>query len=155
MRGLSFFDRDEFYTVDVTLVQKVVRNITYTGVPAAPGVVVGIANLKGGIVTLLSLAILLGCDSNNNAADAIVFKPLTDGNDQMGLLIDKHGELIDIDDSEILPPPVSTHDEDNFCISGMTEFNGQICRIIDIESMIDRFLQNEKRSSTLTQGDTT
>jgi len=148
LRGLSFFDRDEFYTVDVTLVQKVVRNIAYTRVPAAPGVVVGIANLKGGVVTLLSLANLLGCDSNKNAADAIVFKPLTDGNDQMGLLIDKPGQLIDINDSEILPPPGTTHDADNFCVSGMIEYDGIICRIINIESIIDRFLQNETGSST-------
>ena len=149
MRGLSFFDSGEFYTVDVTLVQKVVQNITYTHIPAAPGVVVGIANLKGGIVTLLSLSILLGCDSNNSAVNAIVFKPLTDGNDQMGLLIDKPGELIDINENEILPPPVSANEKDNFYISGVIEYSGKICRIINVESIIDRFIQNEKISSTL------
>ena len=150
MRGLSFFDNDEFYTVDVNLVQKVVLNMTYTTVPAAPGVVVGIANLKGGIVTLLSLSILLASDNikNNNAVNAIVFKPLTDGNDQMGLLVEKPGELIDINESDIHPPPVSASEKDNFYISGMTEFNGNICRIINVESIIDRFMQNEKKSST-------
>ena len=107
MRGLSFYDDGEYYAVDVTLVQKVVRNITYTPVPAAPGAVAGIANLKGGIVTLFSLADLLKRKFTGNANDAVIFKPLTDGNDQLGLLINKPGDIIDINEEEISPAPVT------------------------------------------------
>ena len=139
MRGLSFLLDGELFAVDVTLVRKVVRNITFTPIHAAPGAVVGIANIKGRIVTVLSLAELLGREKSAGAVNAVVFKPLTDGNDQMGLLIDKQGDLIDIDENEILPPPRTAGEEEKSCISGMAEVAGTLYRIINIDSIISRF----------------
>ena len=139
MRGLSFLADGELFTVDVTLVKKVVRNMAFTPIHAAPGVVAGIANMRGRIVTVLSLAGLLGRDRDARAVNAVVFKPLTNGNDQMGLLIDKPGDLVDIDENEILPLPRTAREEEKLCISGMTEVEGILYRIINVDSIMSRF----------------
>jgi chemotaxis signal transduction protein len=57
----------------------------------------------------------------------------------MGLLIDKPGDLIDINENEILPPPRTAGGEDNFCISGMIEVEGVLYRIINIDSIVSLF----------------
>ena len=142
MRGLSFIAGGELFTVDVTLVKKVVRKMAITPIPAVPGAVVGIANMKGRIVTVLSLTELLGRGRNAQAVNAVVFKPFTDGNDQMGLLIDKPGDLVDINDNEILPLPRTAGEVEKLCISGMTEVEGRLYRIINIDSIISRFKNN-------------
>ena len=144
MRGLSFFADGELFAVDVTLVKKVVRNMAFTPIPAAPGAVAGIANMKGGIVTVLCLAELLGRKSGAQAVNAVVFKPLTDGNDQMGLLIDKPGGLVDIDENEILSLPRTASEGEKFCISGMTEVEGILYRIINVDSIISRFKNDDE-----------
>ena len=135
MRCLSFYAGGEFFAVDVTLVQKVVRNMTFTPIPAAPPAVAGIANIKGGIVTLLSLTELLGRERGKRAATAVVFKSLTNENDQMGLLVDQPGDLIDIEESVILPPPLPEEGEEKFCVSGIAETDGKLYRIINIDSI--------------------
>ena len=144
MRGLSFLADGELYMVDVTLVQKVVGNMAATPVPAAPDAVVGIANLKGRIVTVLSLAALLGRARSGGArateaVSAVVLKPFADGGDQMGLLIDKPGDLITVSESKILPPPATAEAKEKRCVSGVTEWEGKLYRIIDVDSIISRF----------------
>ena len=147
MRGLSFIADGEFFSVDVTLVKKVVRNMAITPIPAVPGAVVGIANMKGRIVTVLSLAELLGRGRDAQAESAVIFKSFTNGNDQMGLLVDKPVGLIDIDENEILPLPRTAGEEEKFCISGMTEVEGRLYRIINIDSIISRFKNDDENAA--------
>ena len=139
MNGLSLFADGELFAVDVMLVKKVVRNMAFTPVPAAPDAVAGIANLKGGIVTLLSLAELLGRPRGTQAVHAVIFKSFTDDNGQMGLLVDNPGDLITIDDAEILPPHMTAEDEYRTIISGLAEVDGKLYRLLDIDSIIGMF----------------
>jgi len=138
MRGLSFLSDGELFTVDVELVEKIVRNMAYTPLPAVHDTVAGIANMKGGIVTLLSLNRLLGRERSEAASHAVIFKPSKNHLDQMGLLIDKPGSLIEINEDEILPPPLPA-EEKHSCISGMAEAGGKLYRIIHVDSIINRF----------------
>ena len=110
MRGLSFIVDNELFVVDITLVQKVARRMTVTPIQTAPDAVIGIANMKGSVITLLSLFELLGRkerrgkDRNAETVNAVIFKSLSSREDQMGLIIDKPGGLIDIDEDSIRPP---------------------------------------------------
>ena len=150
MRGLSFIVDGELYAVDVTLVQKVARMLAVTPVPTAPAEVLGIANLKGRVITVLSLCKLLGSEKPCVAAlyvNTIVFKSGSSHEDQMGLAIEKPGNLIDIDSNAIRPPPLTTDTDENFCISGVTEINDTFYRIIDINSILRRYIYNRDAGS--------
>ena len=143
MRGLSFIVGGELYAVDVTLVQKVARKLAITPVPSSPYEVVGIANLKGRVVTVLSLSRILGAEQTyyeDHYINTIVFKSTSGREDQMGLAVEKPGNLIDIEVTDIKPPPVSAGAEGNFCISGVTEIDDVFYRIIDIEAILKKFI---------------
>jgi purine-binding chemotaxis protein CheW len=148
MRALSFIVDGGLYAVDVNLVRRVVRNMAVTPVPAAPDEIIGITSEKGRVVTVFSLPVLLGNKNNKNKTerrgdliDAIIFKSFSDsdGENQMGLRIDKPGELIDIDDGAIRPPLLATGAEESFCISGFAEAGSVLYRIIDVASVINRY----------------
>jgi len=138
MRGLSFICDNELFAVDVSLVQKVILNMDFTPVPAPPGVA-GLANIKGGIVTVFCLNELLGRKKSKKAVNAVVFKSFSGGNDQIGLLVDQSGDLIEITEDKIHPPPVSEAESDKFCISGIAEADGKFYRIINPEGIIKSF----------------
>ena len=145
MRGLSFIVGSELYAVDVTLVQKVARKLAITPVPSSPSEVVGIANLKGRVVTVLSLDRILGDDELCQAErymNTIVFKSGSGNDDQMGLAVDTPGNLIDIDSNDIRPPPLNANDRGSFCISGVAEIDNEFYRIIDIDSIQKKFTQS-------------
>ena len=159
MRCLSFFTDNEFFAVDVTLVQKVARKMTVTPVPTAPNAVVGIANIKGRVVTLLSLCELLGRkkkrtgEPDPDAVDAVIFKPFSGSGDQIGLVIDKPGNLIDINDDTVSMPSLTTGAEESFCISGISEVDNKLYRIVSINSIIERYKHTgEKTANTMLNG---
>ena len=142
MEGLSLITDGELYAVDVTAVQKVVRNMPYTRTPAAQDAIAGIANLKGGVITLLCLSVLLGRERNDRAANAIIFKPPERRNNQMGLLVDCLGDLIHISDAAIREQRAAREGEDHALITGYAEIDGKLCRIISTEAITGRW--NEK-----------
>jgi len=153
MRGLSFLADGELFTVDVTLVQKVVRRMSITPVPSAPEAVAGIANMKGRVVTVINLTQLLGHKkkkrrgSSADDVNAIVFKTKFDNDDQMGLIIDKPGNLIDIEDSAIRSPPLTTGMDESICISGIAEVDNNFYRIIDLNSISQRYMDSGEIST--------
>jgi chemotaxis signal transduction protein len=130
----------QLFAVNVAYVEKITQKMMVTWVPAAPDAVAGITNLKGRVVTLFSLPALLGHRKKETAgtADAIVFKPSPDG-DQLGLLIDKPGALVDIPDDAIQAPPLATGAEESYCLSGVAEAEGSLYRIVDIESISAKY----------------
>jgi chemotaxis signal transduction protein len=153
MQGLSFHADGELYVVDASRVREVTL-MTVTPVPSAPAPVVGIANMKGRVVTVLSLAAFLGRgrEKSNGALTArtVVFKYITDSCDQMALLLDKPGDLVAISDDEILPPPVDSA----FFISGIAETEDALYRIIDIEAIINRYQTDSKTPGAIQGGNT-
>ena len=143
MRGLSFVTGGELYAVDVTLVQKVARKLAITPVPSAPVEIIGIANLKGRVVTVLSLNKLLGVDETNdaqNGINTIVFKSTSNNEDQMGLAIESTGNLIDLSDNTIKSPHYSSEAEDSFCITGIAEVDEKFYRVIDLNAIMQRYV---------------
>jgi len=145
VRGLNFLVSGELYAVDVTLVESVARKLTVTPVPSAPNEVVGIANLKGRVITILSLDELLGVKETSYIRDTvnvIIFKSGSGSEDQMGLLIDRPGNLIDIDEKSTRPPPLTAGKEEGFCISGIAEVDDKIYRIINLDSIKKKYMTN-------------
>lgn len=132
--------------VDVTLVQKVMRKMSFTPIKAAPQAVVGIANMKGGIVTLISLSELLGRHRDPSEMNAIVFQSLTSGNDQLGLLIEKPGQLVTIEDIDITSPDFISKKEEMFFIRGLTDIDDHMYRIIDVDLIIERYKKLGEKS---------
>ena len=151
MRGLSFITGGELYAVDVTLVQKVARRLSVTPVPSAPPEILGIANLKGRVITVLSLNKLLGLDESNESEygiNTIVFKSGGATEDQMGLAIEKPGNLIDLSDDSIKSPHLSNEYEEGFCISGIAEADNEFYRVINIDAIMQRYMTGTEAITT-------
>jgi len=145
MRGLSFLVDGELFAIDVNLVQKVIGKMTVTPVFSASDAVIGIANIKGRVVTILSLYKMLGHKERREserityAINAVVIKTDSGSKDQIGMIIEKPGELIDIDDDSIRHPSLTTDFEENFCISGIAEVGDRLYRIINIDAIMQEY----------------
>jgi purine-binding chemotaxis protein CheW len=138
---LSFYSDGELYAVDVAYIKKTACNIAVTPIPAAPESVVGIANMKGRVVTILSLSSLLNqkreqAAQKSDIVNAVILTAASNG-DQAGLCINKPGELIELDDEKILPPPAEADAKEKSCLRGVIEMYGQLYRIIDGASIIN------------------
>ena len=154
MRVLSFTVAGEYYAVDVNPVQAVTRKMTITPVLAAPAEISGIANVKGRVVTVISLYQLLGYNNKTEdkrditSVNSIVFKADSgSGEHFMALTIDKPGVLIDIDEKDIKTISPSAKQEESFCVSKIAEVENTLYRIIDIEAIAKQYETDEENDA--------
>lgn len=140
MKVISFFAGGECFAADASTVSKVARNIALTPLPAAPDEIAGIAGIKGKVVTLFDLDALRGTKAApfqpGHKVSAVMFRPTADAPDEMGVVIDKPGEMLELDPERLAKP---RHEREGAFIVGHYDINGTLYSIIDTNRFISRF----------------
>lgn len=98
--------RDSLCALDAASVQEVIRVESLTQVRHAPETVAGVMNLRGKIVTLLDLGRILGFGASQITRESRVYI-LEDRNEFLGLLVDRVGEVIEMDPDDAEPIPIN------------------------------------------------
>ena len=102
----TFFVRDSLCAIDAAGVQEVIRLSSVTPVRHASEEVTGVINLRGKIVTLLDIGMILGLGKAPATRDSRVFI-VEDRTEFLGLLVDRVGEVFEVDPSREEPLPAN------------------------------------------------
>jgi purine-binding chemotaxis protein CheW len=100
----TFEVADQLFGVEVSLVQEVLSFHEYTKVPLAPASVGGLFNLRGQVIPALDLRVRLGLpprELDRPTMNVI----LRDDDEPVSLLVDRIGDVIELDDADFEPPP--------------------------------------------------
>jgi purine-binding chemotaxis protein CheW len=141
----TFYVRDSLCAMDASGVQEVIRLGSVSPVPHAPPEVAGIINLRGRIVTLLDVGLILGFAKSGLAnsdfvedereRDSRIFI-VEDRNEFLGLLVDRVGEVIEIEpgSTESLPAnitPAQARFFESVCRDG-----GRVIALLNIRELL-------------------
>jgi len=132
----TFFVADLFFGVDVLHVQEVLRSQQMTSVPQAPGVIEGLINLRGQIVTAIDMRRRLGLPqrAGGQAPMNIVVRTL-DG--AVSLLVDEIGDVLDMDSSTYERPPQNLAPAARELIRGVYKMKDRLLLVLDEEKTVD------------------
>jgi len=130
----TFHLGDTFMGVEVSRVQEVLRYQTMTQVPLASSVVEGLINLRGRIVTAIDLRrrIQLPPRPKEQLPMNVVVR---DEDSIVSLLVDEIGDVLEVEDTEIRPPPSTLSGVAFGLISGVYKLESQLLLLLDIEQM--------------------
>jgi purine-binding chemotaxis protein CheW len=81
--------------------REVLPALPLTVLPGAPAAVLGVANVRGTLVTVVDCRRILG-ESDQAAPDATVLVDL--GGKSVGLAVDTVEDLVEVDESDLAPP---------------------------------------------------
>ncbi len=101
---LTFSLDDTVYCLPVHQIREVTPWHRPEPVPSAPGIVEGIINLRGDIVTVVDGRALLGLAETEPGDDTRIMTLELPG-ETLGLTVDNVREIIDVDPAQIEPPP--------------------------------------------------
>jgi purine-binding chemotaxis protein CheW len=101
VRLVSFQLGDTFYGVDALHVVEILRAQPITPVPRARSWVAGLINVRGQIITAVDLRRRLGHDEAAGGMNVLVCH----GGAAVSLLVDQIGDVLDLDDRKLAPPP--------------------------------------------------
>ncbi|MCW2277920.1 chemotaxis protein CheW [Heliophilum fasciatum] len=132
---VAFSLADEEYGVDIHYVQEIVRLLTITRVPKAPGYVEGVVNLRGNVVPVIDLRKLFSLpmrDVTDRTRIIIVkIKDIT-----VGIIVDGVSEVLTVPVNDIEPPPMANNNIDQEFISGVGKLGQRLLMLINLDKVI-------------------
>jgi purine-binding chemotaxis protein CheW len=126
----TFHVENLFLGIEVQQVQEVIRYLEMTHVPLAAPAVSGLINLRGQIVTAIDLRCRLGMPlrkSGERAMNVVV----RDGDHAVSLLVDRIGDVLELDDELFERPPSTVNASIRELILGAYKLPGKLLLVLD------------------------
>jgi purine-binding chemotaxis protein CheW len=121
---------DQLFGVPVAIVQEVLSFDEYTPVPLAPKAVGGLFNLRGQVIAAVDLRVQLGGPQRDLSGPAMNVIVRQD-DESVSLLVDRIGEVVQLDDEAFEPPPDTLHGPTREMINGAFKLDGRLMLALD------------------------
>lgn len=148
----TFYVGDTFFGINILQVREINNMLRYTPVPDSVEFIKGLLNLRGQIITIFDLAKRIGRDNSEikNATRNLILKTdqetiaLRDkglikskvGNDAVGFIIDRIGDVVEVSDDQIAPAPANSGDVAKEFISGVVELENDLLILLNVPELV-------------------
>jgi purine-binding chemotaxis protein CheW len=136
---LTFFIAGEEYALNIMQVTDIIECGAVTKVPGAPPWIRGVHNLRGSVIPVVDLAIKFGlAPTEITRRTCIVIVEINVDHERllMGVMADSVHQVIDLDASQIQPPPSFGPKVRVDCILGMGVGESKFVLLLDIEKVL-------------------
>ena len=139
---LTFELEAEEYGVEILKVREIFGYTDVTPVPQTPDFVKGVINLRGQVIPVIDLRIKFGMaegEITNETCIIVVEVALEEaagGVVEMGIIVDRVQEVLDIPESNIDPAPSFGADIKTEYIQGMGKVDDQVKILLDIDEVL-------------------
>lgn len=156
----TFTINNQLYAFELGYVQEYAESMVFTRLPIPSDSIVGIANLRGQIVTVLDLKHrLLGKFQETKDIDLqyvvirandsiskvkLNFEKLTTTKEPIALMVDERGGVMEFEKSDLKPS--SSHGDESYkkYVCNMVELDDEILLILDIQKVLGIEKENEE-----------
>ena len=127
---------DEQYGIDIGFVDNIVRMQKPTRVPSTQPYFLGVINLRGEIVPVMSLRLKFGlkADEYSNTTRIIIIK--LESQSSVGIIVDEVREVVTLDEENIDKPNGNTNDEKAAYLSGVGKQEDGLISLLNIAGVI-------------------
>ncbi len=136
---LSFSLGNEEYGVSIMKVKELIGMMDITPVPKTPDFIKGVINLRGKIVPVMDLRTKFGMvaqEYDERTCIMVVEVLIKDVARTIGIVVDCVSEVINIDETQIDPPPESGNTIDADTILGIGKLKEGVVIILDIDKIL-------------------
>jgi purine-binding chemotaxis protein CheW len=125
------------YAVPILTVSEVVRPLKITPVPNVPEWVIGVANLRGDIISVVDLRVFFGQAAPESLPSnrmLVVHSP----NEEVttGLIVDRASGIFDLPHEQIRSPSAPIDDKVSPFMQGVSEVNDRLLVVLDLNQLL-------------------
>jgi purine-binding chemotaxis protein CheW len=132
----TFEVADQLFGLEVARVQEVLSFHEYTPVPLAPPSIGGLFNLRGQVIAAVDLRVQLGLPPRE--FDGLVMNVIVRADDEsVSLLVDRIGEVIELNDDAFEPPPDTLTGPSRELITGAFKLENRLMLALDPVRAVD------------------
>lgn len=148
LRVLVFSLGKENYCLDIRQAKEVMKMPETTRVPNVPAFVIGAANLRGEIISILDLHYFFGLEPQGKSQEVRVIVTDLSG-EAVGLRVDRVQDTIGIDETEIQAPLATLKGKLANYTKGQVTRGNDILVFLDLEKILQsEELQNLRKGSS-------
>lgn len=136
---LTFDLAEEEYGLEILRVREIIGMMEITPVPRTPDYVLGVINLRGKVIPVLDLRLKFGLPYKDpdDRTCVIVVEVMSDGlTVQMGIVVDRVNEVVDVKGAEVEPTPNFGVSLDTTFILGMAKVGSRVKILLDIDRVL-------------------
>ncbi|MBU3199062.1 chemotaxis protein CheW [Clostridium estertheticum] len=132
---LTFSVGKESYGIEIKFVTEIIGMQEITEVPELPDYVKGIINLRGKIIPVIDVRLRFRKEPKDyNDRTCIVVINIKETT--VGLIVDNVAEVINIDDSNIVPPPQMKTGFHNRYVRGIGKVGNEVKLLLDCDKLL-------------------
>ena len=135
---LSFNLGDEEFAVNVSKVLNILEMLKITEVPKSPEYMKGVINLRGAVLPVVDTRIKFGMtptEYTNNTCIVVMEIEMDNDIVKVGALVDSVQAVMELEDSEIQPPPSIGSKYKSEFIYGMVKVDEKFIMLLDMEKV--------------------
>ncbi len=136
LQVVGFNVGDEEFAVSILNIQEIIKPIDYTRVPCTPGYVLGVFNLRGNVLPLISLRLKFGLPFPRYTENTR-FIVVKNGAQTVGFVMDKLTQAFTLKESEI-DHTLDMQSEQEGLIYGIGKREDRIITILKAEGLLKR-----------------
>lgn len=128
----------EQYGINISYVDNIVRMQKITRVPKTQPYFMGVINLRGEIIPVMSMRekLELGETEITNTTRIIIIKP--EQSACLGLLVDEVREVVTMEDESVEKVTYDNgRDDSNFYVTGVGKYNDTLISLVNISGILD------------------
>jgi purine-binding chemotaxis protein CheW len=126
---------DEFYGVDISGVESIIRLQGITAVPQAPDFVEGVTNLRGTVLPVIDLRRRFSLPANDRNGDTRIVVVDVEGS-KVGMIVDAVTEVLRVPAEAIEPPSPLVVTASSAFITGIARLENRLVILIDLSRVL-------------------
>ncbi len=131
---LTFFLSNEEYGLKILTVHEIIGLMPVTRVPRTPDFILGVINLRGKVIPVVDLRIRFGMPVTESQDVCIIVVQVR--GIQMGIVVDRVSEVVNIVGEEIEAPPSFGVDVPTDFLLGIGKSQGRVKMLLDIDHVL-------------------
>jgi chemotaxis signal transduction protein len=125
------------YAVPILTVSEVVRPLKITPVPNVPEWLLGVANLRGDIISVVDLRVFFGQVAPENLPSNRMLVVHSQNEEvTTGLIVDRAGGIFDLPQEQIRSPSAPIDDKVSPFMHGVSEVNDRLLVVLDLNHLL-------------------
>jgi purine-binding chemotaxis protein CheW len=132
---LTFVLAEEEYGLEILKVREIIGMMNVTAVPRTPDYIKGVINLRGKVIPVVNLRTKFGLGETEQTEETCIIVVYV-GEVEMGIVVDRVSEVLDIVEAEIEDAPSFGTQVDTDFILGMGKANDRVTILLDISKVL-------------------
>ncbi|HXK61374.1 MAG TPA: chemotaxis protein CheW [Acidobacteriota bacterium] len=132
---LTFFLASEEYGLEILKVHEIIGMMPITRVPRTPHFIRGVINLRGKVIPVVDLRLKFAMDEKEETEETCIIVVQAQGV-EMGIIVDKVSEVLDIAGQDIDDPPNFGPDVQTDYLLGIGKSGEKVRLLLDIDKVL-------------------